>query len=587
MNSINEHIAMIFEEMAVMLEMDDVAFKPRAYEKAAQQIRNFPESLDVVYRQKGRDGLDAIPGVGTGLAEKIEEFLQTGRLGEYERYVKKYPVRISELRSVEGLGPKMIKELYQECGIRTLRDLEKAVKNHTLRSLPHLGEKKEAKIARSLAFLRQNEGRLILGYVLPIAQRIELFLQGVQGVRHAAVAGSIRRRQETIGDIDILVTSSKPTKAIEAFTNMKEVVSVLSKGEKKARVRLANGMYVDLLVVDDDIFGAALQYFTGDKSHNIALREMATKHGMKLNEYGLWKGKKRLAARTEKDIYHALGMKYIEPELRTCSGELEAAAKGMLPHIISYGSVRGDLQTQTNWTDGSASIHEMALGALDLGREYIAITDHTKALAMTGGLDERDLARQAKEIDKENAIFSKKGLCILKGAEVNILKDGSLDIGNVALKKLDIVGVAVHSHFKLSRAAMTERIIRAMKNPLVDILFHPTGRLINKRPAYDVDMEKIIRAAKEYHVAVEIIAYPERSDLRDEHVRNAVQAGAKLVIDTDAHAPKHLKYIPLGEAIARRGWAEKKDILNTLPLKKCLSYFRKNRQQKDSDPVSY
>lgn len=576
MNSINERIATIFDEMAVFLEMDGVAFKPRAYERAAEQIRHFPESIDVVYRQKGRDGLDAIPGIGTGLAEKIEEFLQTKHIGEYERYLQKYPVRISELRSVEGLGPKMIKELYNELGIKKLSDLERAVKQKKLRSLSGFGEKKERHIALSLAFLRQRGGRHILGHVLPLAQKMELLLQGVPGVKCAAVAGSIRRRQETIGDIDMLVTTTNPLKAIKAFTEMEEVASVVAQGEKKARVRLTNGMYADLLVVDDDIFGAALQYFTGDKSHNVAVRELAAKQGMKLNEYGLWKGKKRLAAKTEKDIYHALGLEYIEPELRICSGELDAAVKGTLPHVISYGSVRGDLQVQTSWTDGAATIHGMAQAALNLGREYIAITDHTKTLAMTGGLDEGGLARQAKEIDKENRDFQKKGLRILKGAEVNILKDGSLDISDAALKKLDIVGIAVHSHFKLSRSAMTERIICAMKNPWVDMLFHPTGRLINKRPGYEVDMEKIMRAAKEYRVALEINAYPERSDLCDEHVRMAVKIGTKMVIDTDAHAPEHLKYMTLGEAIARRGWAEQKDVLNAQSIKKCLAYFRRS-----------
>ncbi len=577
MNTINETVTHIFDEMAVFLEMEGIAFKPRAYEKAAESIRDFPQGLDALYQQKGRKGLDALSGVGLGLAEKIEEFLKTKRIAEYERFKKKYPIHISELRAVEGVGPKMILMMYKKLGVRTLRDLRNAVQQKKLRDLPGFGEKKEGHIAQSLAFLEQNGNRRILGAVLPLAEHIELFLQSVPGVKHAAVAGSIRRRQETIGDIDILVTASQHSKVLDAFVRMDEVASVVSKGARKAHVRLKNGMAADLLVVDDESFGAALQYFTGDKQHTILVREIAAKKGMKLNEYGLWKGKKRLAAKTEKDIYHALGMEYIEPELRTGSGEIEAALHNALPHIISYGSVRGDLQTQTHWTDGSASIHEMAQAALGLGREYIAITDHTKTLAIARGLDEKGLGRQAKEINKENLFFKKKGFHILKGAEVNILKDGSLDISNAALKKLDIVGIAVHSHFKLSRSAMTERIIRAMKNPFADVLYHPTGRLINKRPGYEVDMEKIIRAAKEYHVALEINAYPERSDLRDEYVRMAVQAGAKLVIDTDAHAPEHLKYIPLGEAIARRGWAEHVDILNTLPFKKCLAYFRRYR----------
>jgi DNA polymerase (family 10) len=342
-------------------------------------------------------------------------------------------------------------------------------------------------------------------------------------------------------------------------------------GKTKSMVKLRNGMDVDLRVVEKESFGAALNYFTGSKDHNVTLRRIAQEKGLKLNEYGLFCGSKRIAGKTEEGVYKALGLAYVAPELRENQGEIEAAKKGELPDLVGYGDLHGDLQTQTTWTDGSNSIEEMAAEAKRLGLEYIAITDHTKSLAMTGGSDERKLLKQMAAIDKINQ--SLKGIKILKGAEVNINKDGTLDIKDEVLAKLDVVGVAVHSHFNLPRKEMTERITRAMRNPHADILFHPTGRVIQKREPYDVDMDAIIKTAKETGTVLEIDAYPDRLDLKDEHVRKVVQAGVKLVIDSDAHSVNHIRFLEFGIAQARRGWAEKKDVINTKPLKeflKCL-----------------
>ncbi len=571
----NEKIADIFEEMSTIFDMMDVQFKPRAYEKAADEIRAYGDDVKELYRKGGIQALEEIPFIGKGMAEKIEEYIKTGSIKEYVTLKKKYPIKLKELMAIEGVGPKMIRTLHRKLHIKNLDDLERAIKNHAIRSIPHLGEKTEKNIARGIAFLRQTGNRKILGYVLPLARIIEARLRGVKGVTHAVIAGSIRRRQETIGDIDILVTTSTPQNVVNTFISMPEVVAIHSHGSTRASVRLINDMDADIRMVPENSFGAALQYFTGDKAHNIALRERAIKRGMKLSEYGLFKGKRVIASKKEEDVYTALGLEYIEPELRTHSGEIEAAETDTLPKIIPYGCVRGDLQVQTEWTDGVGSIRDLADKALLLGREYIAITDHTKSLAMTGGLDGKKLTQQGKEIDALNKEFKakRKQFILLKGAEVNILKDGSLDISDNILAKLDVVGVSIHSHFKMTQKEMTHRIIRTFKNPHVDIFFHPTGRLIHQRPPYDVDMEQIIKAAVQYRVALEINAYPDRSDLRDEYVRLAVAHNAKMVINTDAHTQEQLAYIELGEAIARRGWAEKKHILNTLPVERLLAFF--------------
>jgi DNA polymerase (family 10) len=378
--------------------------------------------------------------------------------------------------------------------------------------------------------------------------------------------------QETVGDLDILVISNKPSKVMDFFVKMPEVQGIIEKGPTRTSVRLKIGMDADVRVLPPESFGAALQYFTGDKYHNIALREIAIKKGYKLNEYGLFKGKKLIAGKTEEEIYKKLGMELMEPELRTNRGEIEAAIAGKLPKLIDYDDLKGDLQVQTDWTDGENSIKEMAEAAKKQGLEYILITDHTKSLAMTGGLDEKKILKQMAEIDKVQKQVS--GIKILKGSEVNINKDGTLDIDDETLAKLDVVGAAVHSNFNMPEADMTARIIRAMENPNVDIVFHPTGRIIKRREPYKVDMDKVVKAAAKTKTVLEIDAYPDRLDLKDEHVRRAVGEGVKLAIDSDAHSAGHFNFLEFGIAQARRGWAEKKDVINTRPWEEMVKMLK-------------
>ncbi len=567
----NNELAQIFREIALYLEMRGVQFKPRAYEKVAYALEALEEPVAEILQRGGVKALQEIPGVGQAIAEKIEEVIRTGKLKYYEELKREVPVDVRGLTSIEGVGPKSVKVLYEKLKVKNVGDLEQAARAGKIRGLPHFGEKMEQKILKGIEFLKQGSGRFPLGSVLPLILEIEQRLRKLPEVTEVVVAGSTRRRKETIGDADLLAISKKPEKVMEFFVSMPEVMHIHGQGKTKSMVKLRNGMDVDLRVVEKESFGAALNYFTGSKDHNVALRRIAQEKGLKLNEYGLFRGSKRIAGKTEEEVYKALGLAYIAPELRENQGEIEAAKNGKLPNLIGYDDLRGDLQTQTTWTDGSNSIEEMAAEAKRLGLEYIAITDHTKSLAMTGGSDEKKLLKQMAAIDKINR--SLKGIKVLKGAEVNINKDGTLDIKDEVLAKLDVVGVAVHSHFNLPRREMTERIVRAMRNPHADILFHPTGRVIQKREPYDVDMDTIIRTAKETGTVLEIDAYPDRLDLKDEHVRKVVQAGVKLVIDSDAHSVNHIRFLDFGIAQARRGWAEKKDVINTRPLKeflKCL-----------------
>ena len=576
----NQEIAKILRETGELYEMEGVLVKPRAYEKAALGVEGLGRAVKDIYKSGGAKALTGITGVGKGIAYHIELLLKKGRFPEYERLKKKIPVNISELSSIEGVGPKMIKVLYQKLKIKNLADLERATKAGKLRYLPRMGEKLEQKILKGIEFKKEGGGRFALGEILPLAREIKERLLKVKGVETVEIAGSLRRRQETIGDLDLLAISENPDAVSDYFTKMHEVAHVYAHGDTKAMVRLnspaGGGIDADLRVVPRESFGAALQYFTGSKDHNIEVRKIAIKKGYKLNEYGLYRGKKIIAARSEEEIYEKLGMATPPPEIRLNDGEIEAALKDKLPKLIGYGELRGDLQVQTDWTDGANSIEEMVREAEKLGHEYIAITDHTKSLAMTGGADEKKLLKQMAEIDKINHKLKIENckLKILKGAEVNILKDGSLDIKNEVLAKLDVVGAAVHSLFNLSKAEQTKRIVKAMANPHLDILFHPTGRIINRRKPYEVDMETIIKTAKRTGTILEIDAHPWRLDLKDEHIKMAREAGVKMVIDTDAHSVGELHYLEYGIAQARRAWAEKKDIINTKPLKEFLSMLK-------------
>ena len=560
----NHEVANILNKVAIYLEMDEVQFKPRAYEKAARSIEALEEEIEETYRKGGFDALTEIPAVGEGIAKKIEELLKTGKLRYYEGLKKKIPVDLDSLAGIGGLGPKKIKFLWQQLKIKDIDDLEKACLSHRVSRLPGFQEKTEHNLLKGIEFTKRSKDRYILGFALPFLREIEKRLRSVPGVKQALVAGSVRRMKETIGDADFLVVSENPKRVMEFFVSMQEVARIIGEGETKTSVKLNTGMQIDLRVVSDRSFRAALQYFTGNKDHNIVLRRLAQSKGWKLSEYGLFKGERDiLTGSEEKEVYKKLGLQYIPPELRENTGEVEAAKKS-LPNLVRYDELKGDLQVHSTWTDGSNSIEEMALEAKRIGLEYIVVSDHSKSLAMTGGLDEKGLFQQAKEIDDLNQKI--EGLRILKGVELNILKNGEVDIKDNFLEEMDFVGAAVHSNFNMEREDMTSRILKAIENPNVDILYHPTSRQIQKREPIEADMERIIQVAKDNATILDIDSYPDRLDLKDEHIRRAVEFGAKLGISSDSHAKVNFRNLELGIGQARRGWACSKDIINTLGL---------------------
>jgi len=558
-----------------MTEEDpNVQFRARAYYRAADTIASLSENATDIYDKYGVNGLLEIPSVGKAIASKIEEYLKRGKMQHLEELKAKVPINIDELYGIEGMGPKTIKMFYDKLQIKNLADLEKAATEGKLKTLPGFTEKKEQDIFKQIEFFKRGKGRLIIGEVYPLVKQIEKRLQHVAGVKNAAAAGSIRRMKETIGDIDYLVAASDPEQVIDFFVKMPEVQEILGMGRAKAFVKLASGIDADLLVVPEESWGSALQYFTGSKEHSVQLRKIAISKGLRLNEWGVFKGDKRVAGKTEEEVYKILGLHWIPPEMRENAGEIELGRQGKVPKLVEYGSLKGDLQVHSENSDGTASIEEMARGAKAFGLDYIAITDHTKSLKLAGGLEEQELLEQADKISQLNDRLREEEFRILSSAEVNIMKDGSLDIPNTVLDKLDIVGAAIHSHFNLPIETQTERLIKAAKNPSVDILFHPTGRLINKRAGYPVDIEKVIEVAKDTNTVLEIDAHYDRLDLKDEYVRMAVRNGVKLVIDSDAHHPIHYSFLTFGIAQARRGWAIQSDILNTLPADKLLNALK-------------
>lgn len=570
----NEEVARILFEVSEYLAMQNVAFKPRAYEKASQAIADLEEDLRDIYKKGGLKALKQIPGVGVSIAEKIEELLKTGKLKYYQELKKKTPVNLGEFLGIEGLGPKKIKKLHQELGVRSIADLEKAAKAGKIRDLPTFGLKSEENILKGIEFQKKHKGRFLLGSVLTLAKAVEKRLAGLNGVEEVVIAGSYRRWKETVGDLDMLVVSRRPEEVMEYFVNQPEVARVLAQGKTKSSVTLHTGMDVDIRVVEAKSYGAALAYFTGSKDHNVAMRIIAQKKGWKLNEYGLFSGQKQIAGKTEEELYKKLGLAYVEPEMRENWGELELAAQNKLPKLIGFNDLQGDLQVQSNWSDGADSIKELAEAAAERGLKYILITDHTQRLAMANGLNMKRLREQGKEIDKVN--YEMKGrITVLKGTECDILKDGSLDLPDEALEELDIVGVSIHSYFNLPRREQTERVIRVLENPHVDIFLHPTGRLINRREPCDFDIDEVIETAKKTGTILEIDSSPDRLDLKDEYIKKCVEAGVKMSISSDAHHVHHFDYLELGIAQAKRGWAKRNDIINAYPLEKMLSFLKK------------
>jgi DNA polymerase (family 10) len=568
----NQEVAQLLFEIGEFLDLQEIPFKPAAYQQAAIAIDNMEEDISDLYKKEGIKGLEKIPGVGKSIAEKIEEFLNTGKIKYIKELKKATPIDLEQLTKVEGLGVKRIKKLWKELGVRNLKDLEKSLDDHKVAPLFGFGEKMEENILESIQFLKQGRGRFLLREIIPDVEIITEKFKKIKGVINSSVAGSTRRRKETIGDVDFLVAIKDVTdkylveKIMSTFVLMDDVVKVVGKGETKSSIKTKKGLDMDLRLVKESSFGAALQYFTGSKEHNIALRRIAMKQGYKLNEYGLFKNERKIKGETEEEIYEKLGMDWIPPEMRENQGEIDLAIQKKLPVLIELKDIRGDFHCHTNWDGGEHSILEMVEKAISLGYEYIGIADHTQSLKIENGLDEKRLLEQRKEIDSLNKSFKEQGInfTVLQGSEVDILKDGSLDIDDKTLKTLDYVSVSVHSNFKMGKREMTKRIIKAIEHPLVRILNHPTGMILGKRGEYEVDIEAVLKAAKENNVALEMNSY--RSDLGYQTARVAKEMGIKLTIGSDAHNKKELPDIQFGLYQARRGWLEKGDVLNALSL---------------------
>jgi DNA polymerase (family X) len=578
-------LAKTLSEIAFLLEMEEnendpnVIFKIRSYKAASHVITNLPSSVEEIYKKEGLKALMSIPSIGKAIASKIEEYLTTGKIQYLEELRSKITIDYDAFYGLEGIGPKTIKVFYDKLGIRNLSDLEKAAAQGKLRSIKGFSKKKEDSILKKIQLFKKVTGRYLLGEVYPLVKQIEERLSSFNGVKKAIAAGSFRRMKETIGDIDFVVAANESQKVMDYFVSMPEIDEVLGKGTTKTFVRLNNGMDADLLVVPEESFGSSLQYFTGSKEHDVAMRKVALAKSLHLNEWGVFDNyKNRIAGSTEEEVYQVLGLEWVPPEMRENRGEIELAKREELPKLREYNDLKGDLQVHSSSTDGTMSIDDMALAAKEkFGLHYIAITDHTASLKLTNGLDENQLLDQANKIAEINDRIkqgqssikrhaSNNTFKILSGAEVNIMKDGSLDVSNNALDKLDLVGAAIHSNFAQPIDVQTNRLIKAAKNPSVDIIFHPTGRRINKREGYPVDIQKLVDVAKDTRTVLEIDAHYDRLDLKDEYVKIAIQNGVKLVIDSDAHHPVHFAYLTLGIGQARRGWVQKPDILNTLSV---------------------
>ena len=578
----NIEIARIFREISYLIQIAEndpnTIYKVRAYEKAADVIENLSLGLEEIYLKNGIQGLKKIPSIGNAISLKIEEFIKSHKIDYHEELKRKIPIKISEFYNMRGIGPKTIKILYEKLKITSISELEKAASEGRIAKLKGFSRIKEESLLKMIQLSKQSKSRFLLGDVYPQIKKIESRLTSEDSVIRCVVVGSFRRMKETIGDIDILVSTEEPEKVLNFFVNIPEVEEIKSKGKAKAFVELRNGIGVDLLVVPEESFGSASQYFTGSKDHNVSLRNLAISMGFHLNEWGLFnKKKKKIAGANEQEIYEKLGLQYIPPELRENCGEIGFFSNNQKERLdlIDYGDLKGDLHTHSDSTDGTMSIKGMALHARkEFGLDYIAITDHTKSLQLANGLNESKLLEQINKIEELNDVINEyltdTRFRILSSAEVNILKDGTLDIPNNVLDKLDIVGASIHSNFSLSKDIQTERLIKVAKNPSVDMLFHPTGRLINKREGYSIDIEKIIDTACETKTVLEINSNYNRLDLRDEHIRLAVQSGVKLTINSDAHHPVHFAYLLFGIGQARRGWAKKMDVINTLKVDSLL-----------------
>ncbi|MBN2016122.1 DNA polymerase/3'-5' exonuclease PolX [Candidatus Dojkabacteria bacterium] len=568
----NKSIAQILYEIADILEMQNIGFKPRAYRRAAREVEEYPE---LVVGIKDEKQLEQIPGVGESIAEKIREISETGTCEYYEQLKKTIPADIVNLIRIEGVGPKTIKKLYDELGIKTIKDLEKAAKEKKIQKLEGFKEKSEENILKGIKSFRKRSDRFRLDEALHYSEAVVQKMKRHSATLKILCAGSLRRKKESIGDLDILIVSKDPGESMEYFTRLPDVSRVLGKGKTKATIEFETGLQADLRIIDGGSWGSALQYFTGDKAHNIKVRKIAIKKGYKLNEYGLFTKKdKSIAGRTEDEIYKKLGMRTPPPEMRRDSGEVEAAQRGTLPKLVSIKDIRGDFHMHTTFSDGINTVEEMAETAWRLGYKYVAITEHnTEGLEVAGGIDSKDTPKYVDEVKSK-----KYKVHVLVGLEVNVAKDGSLTVPDKFLKILDFVVIGVHSHFRMTESDMTKRILTAFENPYVNVFAHPTGRLLLKRDEYDFDFEAVCKKAREKNICLELNAHPERLDLDGEHSQLAKSLGCKFAIGTDSHSTTQLENIKYGVYMARRGWLEKRNVINTMQYNE-LAKFLKDREQ--------
>ncbi len=576
----NAEIASIFERIGKILTLkDENPFRIRAYDRAALTILSLSEDLSSIYKEKGTEGLMDIPGIGEDLAAKIEELVTTGKLQYLEKMQKEVPAGLFDIMQIQGMGPKKTHFVWKEYKVETVADLKKLMESGKLEGVKNWGEKSIQNVLLGIQSMQSHGSRVALPVALKVAQNIVMELKATGLCSNIEIAGSVRRRKESIGDIDILVSSKKPEKVMDVFCAYALVERVLGKGETKSSVQLSSGLNADLRVVDEEVFGAALHYFTGSKEHNVAVRSLGIKKGMTINEYGVHKGTaekkgKLLASRTEEDVYKAVGLAYVPPVLREDRGEVQLAMKGDLPVLIEEKDIRGDLHMHSNFSDGSATMTEMAKSAAAQGHEYIAITDHASPMGMVAGIKKDNIKEYLKLIDKaRNAV---PDIRIFAGTEVDILDDGSLYLDDKVLAQLDWVVASVHGNFKMSREDMTDRLLRAIENPHVRMIAHPMARKLLKRDPIDFDIDTVFRAAAKHGVALEVSASVDRLDLNDVLCKRAKDLGVKMLINADAHNPGELDYT-YGISQAQRGWLTKEDVLNTLPLKNFESYVQKKR----------
>ena len=571
-------VAVLFEHIADLLEFrGENPFRIRAYRKAAQSLGNLTEDLDQLHSE---DRLLEIPGIGKDLAAKIQEYLATGAIREIEELKRAVPPGIFSMLEIPGIGPKTAKMVWEHLRIGSVDELEAAARAHKLCALPGVREKKEQHILEGIVTDQKGLARRHLGYALPLAARVIELLRGLPGVRRAEMAGSLRRMRETVGDLDVLVTAHKPAAVMAAFIASPFCAKVLASGDTKSSITTADGFQVDLRVVKPSCFGAALVYFTGSKEHNIRLREMAVRKGLKISEYGVFNARtgRCIASRKEEDVYAALGLPWMPPEIREDSGEFEFALKGRLPHLVQIADVRGDFHVHTNWSDGVDSLDAVAEAGKRRGYEYLVITDHSPSLQVARGLTEERKREQIVCVRAINARY-RSDYRVLIGAEVDILSDGRMDYPDEVLRQLDFVIGSIHSGFKQPEAVITDRIIRAMENPYVSMIAHPTGRLLGRREPYAVNLDRIFQHAAKTETALEINAFPSRLDLNDRAARRAQRHGARLAVSTDSHRIAHLDHMVIGVGLARRAWLEPRHLLNCLTREELCSWVQRKRHR--------